>query len=298
METHQPYEVINEIISTLAFAWVVGLIARYSLSSEGSSNVLIRGDNSHRELTGAGWGLILWGGWWLSLAIVYFLLSGYTGSNLSLLLWPNDLGNLAALAGALAYCRGDAFHKRDLIPFGGAAVLLLVVSGSVAFVIPGSTGRMVAIAPSAVLSTVAIVAMGWSVLVRCGWGTSPFLIGMWIYACLQVPAYIDAFVLRGTGAETQFPGVTRIFYVLALFKIVVLLAFLGYFLSPDHKLDALKQERAWPTDGEGVHMRKEYRAVLKWGVGLVGGVIGGVATQNLGGIKIVLINVLRRLSLL
>lgn len=290
---HEVYDVINLIVSTLAFVWVAGVIAVYTLFID-PPNLLVRvGRSGKGELSGAGWGIIFWCLWWGSLAVTYALLSGYSGTNLSVLLWPSDLGNLAALAGAIAYSRGDAFRTRDLLAFGILAIVLPIVAGSVAWLIPGPTGRMLAIAPSAVVSTVAMISMGWSILVRCGWRTSPFLLVVCIYACLQVPAYIDAMVLRAAGLEGNFSKVTSIFFVLAFFKIIVGLAFLGYFFSSDHKEESLRQEKAWPSGTDRIRMQEQYASVLKWGAGVLGAfIVGQISTPK---ITETLVNLLRRL---
>ncbi len=238
-----------------------------------------------RTLTGAGWTLLFWAGWWLSLVLIYLFLSG---STLFTVLLASNLGNVLVLAASVAYCRAEAFRIKDMLPLLLLVLVASILGSALTKLIPGPSARLVAIAPSAVVSTAAMIAIGWSVLVRCGWGTAPFFVLMSVYACLQLPAFVDAMVLR-TGAQpylfpsgfnvvrnTFFHGLVWVFYFLAFFKVIIALSFLGYFYGPEHDPKALSSVMTWPSEEVRVSMHPTYARLLKYGAGLVGSMLVGL----------------------
>lgn len=287
----QPYEIINLTISALAFAWMMAIIVRAWFVHE--HNYIIQWDGSRPGLTGAGWAFTLWCGWWLSLVLIYVFLS--RSASLFVLLLASDLGNLMVLGAAIAYSRAEAFRIVDLLPLFLFILVVPVVEIAVATLYQGPAGRIVATAPSAVVATAAMVAMGWAVLVRCGWRASPFFLTMCIYAVLQVPAFIYLFDFNThllvpplAGQAPEFPDIRGMYfgtlqvvpYLLGFLKIVIAVSFLGYFLSPYHKIEALSRSQAWPSEIE-VPMNKTYLRMLQWGAGLIGSLLVGIVVGSL-----------------
>lgn len=285
-----PYQLVNLTISSLAFAWTMGLIVRAWFARDNVGHIITWQDRRPR-LTGAGWAFTLWCAWWLSLALIYIFLS--QAVHLLVILFASDLGNLMILGASIAYCRANAFRLLDLLPLALLIIIIPVSEMTVAMLLKGPAGRLVAISPSAVLATAAMVSLGWAVLVRCGWRSAPFFFMMCVYAVLQLPAYVYSMAFDPSLAPAMFDpnshvlatfndmrksffdGLQMVFYVLAGLKVVIALSFWGYFLSPSHRADALSESQAWPSE-ETVPMHETYAKLLKWGAGVVGSLTVGL----------------------
>ncbi len=126
---------------------------------------IVKADGSYSN---GGWTLILWSIWWFTVAVVYFLFP-FSRPTFFLQLIFSDIGSLMALAAAFAYCRGDSFEIRDLLPLGLLVIVIPVVEMMTSTLITGPQGRVIAMGPSLVLSVAAMLAIGWCILVRCGW---------------------------------------------------------------------------------------------------------------------------------
>jgi hypothetical protein len=225
---------------------------------------------------------------WLSLLLTYYVISHTTTPVPFFLLLVSDVGNILSFASALAYCRGDAFDLKDLVPLSCVAVVVVIVATLSRSLVPGMGGLVISIGPSVVFSAVAMVAIGWAVVVRCGWTAYPFLLLMCFYAALQVPAFFEVFVL-GSSMPTDHPGVddlerifklTPVFSLLASLKVVEALSFLGFVLSPEHDLEQLRKPKDWPSNQDHVPMHPSYLALLKWGLSLVASFVLGLLWQR------------------
>lgn len=280
----QPWEVMNLTIATIVLGLTIGLIVRAWFAQDEANHIIDRSSSSPR-LLGAGWAFTLWSGWWLSLVLIYLFLDRPV--NLWLLLAASDLGNLMVLGAAVAYCRADAFRIIDLIPLFLLIFLDPTFETATALLLPGAAGRVIAIAPSAIFSTVAMISIGWAVLVRCGWKSAPFFCMMCVYAVLQLPAFIYSFAFNQdlwpplydpTDPKYKdfikivpeiFGNLHYVFYVLAFMKIIIAISFIGYFVSPSHDSQALTKQLGWPAPGS-IPMHQTYAKTLRWGAGLAG----------------------------
>lgn len=281
----QHYDVINLAVSAVVLTWTIALILYVWFIEDYPSMFIHLGSDGRKLLTGAGWGLVLWSVWWLTLLLIYLSLSG---SNLFVVLLISNVGNAVVLGGSIAYCRGNAFRIQDIGPLLLLAFVASILGAAIAALIPGPPARLVAVAPSAVISTAAMVAMGWAVLVRCGWRTILFFLMMCVYACLQLPAFVDAMVLR-TGIHpyngvqgfenavrgVYFQGMNWVFYVLAFLKVIIAISFLGYLFGTGHNQEILELESMWPKKDIKVRMNPVYAQLLKWGGGVLGSAVAG-----------------------
>jgi hypothetical protein len=285
-------DAVNLVVSATTCLWIAGVIAQGAVWHDPTGKIL-RDDG---KLSNTGWTLALWSLFWLMIALAYVEFSESELHGLFGEFMFSDFGNLAALAAAFAYCRGDSFKQRELFPLVFLVFMLPLLEWTLSNVIPGPQGRVIAIAPSLVLSALATLAIGWCILVRCGWGSVPFFLTMCVYAFLQVPAYFDHFVLNfndckvfpnadcapfNDARQNFFGGLKWVFYLLAFSKIIIALSFLGYFFSKDHDQQLLRSEQFWPRNDIAVRMDKTYANILKWGAGIVGSIGGGILLASI-----------------
>lgn len=145
-------------------------------------------------------------------------------------------------------------------------------------------GRILVVAPAAAISSISIAALGWSVMVRCGWTAWPFLLLTVMYSLAQLPAYFDKIVLRDSAPDLRahFDKLYLAFVFLAMDKVLYAWSFFGYFLSSAHNIDEMKLAKYWPT--KSVKMDRKFAKWFRWlGVTLVAGFLGALGAAFVPG---------------
>jgi hypothetical protein len=129
--------------------------------------------------------------------------------------------------------------------------------------------KFIAIAPSAVLSHIALIALGWLFVVRWGFWGIPYLLLTIAYALLQLPAYFaDHFESLLNPPELG----KAVFFSLGLLKVPFAFGFLGYLLSPNKPDFAFP--KFWPDESIAPH-RRIYATVVSLTVIALGPVVTG-----------------------
>jgi hypothetical protein len=181
--------------------------------------------------------LALWGGWWFSLTLCYLMFCEaelkWHGVELAVI----DAGSISMLCFATAYTRGVTFQWRHTmtIVFGGVILILWDVLTGQFYRTP--VQRVIAIAPSAVLTTSWVISVGWAFYVRWGATAFPFLALTIAYVVLQAPAYFYTFVVQPFEPQfpdlmAQFKDLQYIYWWLFVGKIGYAGMFFLLFLSP------------------------------------------------------------------
>lgn len=221
------------------------------------------------EYPGAVWALRLWGIWWFMMFFTYLGIDKYPYSYALVI---SNLGDICMLGAAISYCLGQRPKVRLLIFLGGVFILGLIWNIAMPVFFNTPQGRILVISPSTVISSIAVVAFGWSVVVRCGWPALPFLLLTALYALAQLPAYFDKIVLKEGDQvlrNTHFNKLHLVFIFLAIGKVLYALAFFGYFFSPEHDSEALKQPKYLPSEDVKVKMHPTYARFFRWFVIIV-----------------------------
>ncbi|BCA56938.1 hypothetical protein W02_40780 [Nitrospira sp. KM1] len=181
--------------------------------------------------------LMLWGGWWLSLAVLYLMFCTAEIRWHGIALAVIDSGSISMLCFATAYTKGTVFHWRQThtIAFGG--LLLIVWDILTGEFYQNPTQRLIAIAPSAVLTTSWVISVGWAFYVRWGATAFPFLLLTIAYVTLQMPAYFYTFVVAPFSSTmpalaSEFENLKFIYWWLFIGKIGYALMFFILFFSP------------------------------------------------------------------
>lgn len=235
-----------------------------------------------------------WLGWWASFIWTYYTLhdaSFSLGARPSVLLSMNT-GDLCLLAAAIAYCSGDrAFGWRRLTPLPIAlgmllAYHLLFMTGAQR---PTPLTSLWLLSPSAVLANVAVFMLGWAFLARWGSTALPLFFVTTLYAMVQYPAYLEAFVAAPFGIDSLKSG-KLVFYGLASGKLFILCLATTHFLSPSPNRPDMTGPKLWPSI-QAVPLHPKGVRFLLWFVTTIGaGIVGAIITatvrellQRLGG---------------
>jgi hypothetical protein len=215
----------------------------------------------YKEHPNTTWALSLWFVWWLTLFFIYLGLD----SSYTITLVLSDFGNLCALGAAIAYCKGNEFKVSVLKRLGYVFAIEVIwdfAITSLHSVSDYSQGRIVIIGPSLLISGISSLALGWAIVVRCGWTAWPFLLFAAAYSAAQLPAYFYVFVVRVEGdLKGHFNKLVWSLLFLAIGKIIYAWAFLGYFFSPAHDPETIKVKEYWPDDEREVRMHPK---LAKW----------------------------------
>jgi hypothetical protein len=204
--------------------------------------------------------LILWSGWWVSLIGLYLLFNaalpseptGETDLKLhGLALAVIDTGSASMLCLAIAYSKGLTFSWKHVHRILYASAILIVWDIVTGQYYESPLQRLVAIAPSSVLTNSWIISVGWAFYVRWGSTAFPFLLLTIAYAALQLPAYLYAFVVEPFGAtmpalELQFANLVYIYWWLFIGKVAYAAMFLLLFFSPEPYSPDLTVEQLVP----------------------------------------------------
>jgi hypothetical protein len=277
------FEVINFVVSAIVWIAIFGIVIVAFLFGDTTGKILIQRDNGRYSLSNTGWTLTLWAGWWLTLFILYLFIGKH--ENFAFVAVLSALGDLSTLGAVIALCRGGRFRVRELIPLTFIVALVVVWCLVVSTLQKTPQAMLIAIGPSAVLSATSAIALGWGVIVRCGWGASPFGLLTLIYAFVQPAAYVSAFVLKHDDLQSvkgsYFAHIDYVFWFLALGKIIIAITFLGYYFSDDHSLDKLREEKYLPSGVDVVHMHPSFAKVLKVGGASAGSIAIGLITAAL-----------------
>lgn len=215
------------------------------------------------------WALRLWGCWWLTLLLIYLVLTkDYYGIDLLL----SDFGNLCAIGAAIAYCKDKDFKLRIIAPLLGVFAVVAIwdiTMTSLPSVSDYYQGRIVTIAPSLLVSGIASLALGWAVVVRSGWGAWPFLLFAASYSVAQLPAYFLVFVLQESKDTMGVQSLNKLdlsLLFLAIGKVIHALAFLGYFFSTDNKPENFMIKEYWPDDNRKIRMHPRVAKWFSWAI--------------------------------
>jgi hypothetical protein len=278
-----PFEIINFFVSAIVWISIFGIIVVALVFGDATGKILKPNDSSRYSLSNTGWVLTLWAGWWLTLFILYVLMAGH--EKFALVATLSALGDLSTLGAVIALCRGSQFRVRQLLPLCFIVALVIVWCLIVSTLQKTPQAMLVAIGPSAVLSTTSVVALGWAVIVRCGWGAALFGLLTLLYAFIQPAAYVSEFVLSLDVLKdvkaNYFSHIDIVFWLLALGKIMIAVSFLGYFFSKGHDLDKLREEKYWPSGAYVVRMHPSFAKALKIGGASAGSIILGLITASL-----------------
>lgn len=228
-----------------------------------------------------------------------------------LILVLSDFGNLCTVGAAIAYCCGKEFSRKQLLPLSCILVLLILWDIALPSFVekpdsPSAQGRILVIAPSAALSSLSIIALGWSIVIRCGWAAWPFLLLTAFYALGQLPAYFDVTVFPAAketignlyrvaadslkveaakqALDAQFGGLSIFFWYLGIGKVLYAIAFFGYFFSPEHALDDLKRPKYWPNE-KIVKMHPKITSMFRWVIAtLIASFLGALGAERVPGL--------------
>ncbi len=216
------------------------------------------------------WAFHLWLVWWGTLFFIYLWL-GRLPSTVDLVL--SDFGNLCALGAAIAFCKGKDFRLNILLPllfvFAGVFIWDIALT-SLPSVSEYPQGRIVIIAPSILISGISSLALGWAVVIRCGWTAWLFLLFTASYSVAQLPAYFYIFVIQGQDdLERLFHKLVWSLLILAIGKIIYAWAFIGYFLSNYQQPENLRVKEYWPDDNRQVHMHPKLAKWFGWAISIM-----------------------------
>jgi hypothetical protein len=226
-----------------------------------------------------GWALGLWTIPWVCFVITFLMLPkvGQHDFALGAELAISDIGSLAGIGFAIAYAQGSRFRWRQLDPLA-VGVLLLAWDLTAPQVFHGPTYRLVVIAPAVVVANIKNFAVGWVFVVRWGVVGLPLLLLNSAYGMLQLPGYLDAYVIRPFELDSLFPSLEKIFIFLALGKFLLAVGFFILFFSSD--LLDMSEPRYLPSRERILPHRAITRALL-WLAGIVVAAVGGAVTTVL-----------------
>ena len=105
--------------------------------------------------------------------------------------------------------------------------------------------NLVMLSPSMVLASVSLFAFGWSFVVRWGLTGVPFLLLTAVYCVLQVPAYIQAFLLGAQPGAKQV-DLSFVFVILAFLKLAVGVYSFAFFFSVSDQAPEMHSQKYWP----------------------------------------------------
>jgi len=259
-------QVLNLVISGSVCAILLGLLV---LQRVRKGEYWLLNANEYPNTT---WALGLWCAWWLTLFLIYLELNNLP---YKVILMFSDFGNLCALGAAIAYCKGKDFKLAVISPLLGVFVIVFLwdlAMTSSPSVSKYYQGRIVTIAPSLLISGISSLALGWAVVVRCGWTAWPFLLCAASYSVAQLPAYFHVFVLHGEKVAMGGQSLNKLVWsllFLALGKIIYAWIFLGYFFSPQHERKDLEAREYWPNEKRKVRMHPTYAKGLRWAIGIM-----------------------------
>lgn len=226
------------------------------------------------EYSNTTWALRLWFVWWLTLFFIYL---GINRLPYSVVLVLSDFGNLCALGAAIAYCKDKNF-KLAVISRLLWVFVVVFMWDLIMTIFPSVSqfyqGRIVTIAPSLLISGVSSLALGWAIVIRCGWPAWLFLLFAASYSVAQLPAYFLVFVLRAPGVSLGGQSLDKLdlsLLFLAIGKIIYAWAFLGYFFSTKHNPENFMVRGYWPDDNRRVGMHPIFVKWFGWAILLMMG---------------------------
>ena len=273
-------ERINFVVIACVLVVLVSLLVagvKVASSEEGKVDLL-----SPKKHPGTAWAIRLWAIWWASILLTYLGLSALPYGAVLLLL---DIGNLATIGTAIAYCFGNEFDLCYLKSLSYVLFFEAVWHISLPTLLNSPQGRLVVISPSVALSTLSGVSLGWAVVVRCGWRAWPFLMLTALYSVAQLPAYIDRIVLSEEVADSTlrgyFPKLSVVMVLLGLGKVLKVCMFLGYYYSPDQRPSLFAVKRFLPSAAQGVGMHPKMARFFRWVIGIiVAAFLGGLGAAS------------------